>query len=374
LGPVVLKILAGLQDDADNANVFFYFDAPFWIAEQYFAEVLAAFESELDELADALAAAGAAAPPPGGDDRAPVADRLARRVDAAAGALPEHAGSLVLILHPRDVGSPARFAAALGGLAERARCPRTKFLLLDAGDSPEIDRLRRSGERYGGQDFRLSPEVIEEQVHADLESGDLSPAERRQYLAMAGAFAFAKGEVERALELRTEVARSAAREGGPSDLAVALYDLGNTHLKANDPAAAERSFTRAAEACMEAGNDPLLAVVLLNLGVALHRQGKAEAALRSFDAGRQTFRALGLLAGEVHALDTRAAALAEAGDRPGAEQAWQEAIRLTEEIESPDFAELRQSCRDDLTDKLRRFRESAATPPATPTTPEPALP
>src|SRR5690606_11421116 len=129
-----------------------------------------------------------------------------------------------------------------------------------------------------------------------------------------------------------------------------------------------------AEACMEAGNDPLLAVVLLNLGVALHRQGKAEAALRSFDAGRQTFRALGLLAGEVHALDTRAAALAEAGDRPGAEQAWQEAIRLTEEIESPDFAELRQSCRDDLTDKLRRFRESAATPPATPTTPEPALP
>src|SRR5690606_3128292 len=121
----------------------------------------------------------------------------------------------------------------------------------------------------------------------------------------------------------------------------ALYDLGNTHLKANDPAAAERSFTRAAEACMEAGNDPLLAVVLLNLGVALHRQGKAEAALRSFDAGRQTFRALGLLAGEVHALDTRAAALAEAGDRPGAEQAWQEAIRLTEEIESPDFAELR---------------------------------
>jgi tetratricopeptide (TPR) repeat protein len=352
LKPAVMKVLVGIQDDADNTNIFFYFDAPFREAEEYFTTVRKQIDTELAELADTFARVGVALPEPG-EESGPAALRLARRADAVASALPECAGSLVLVLDPGPVATAGRFAAALTALAERSQSPRSKYLVLDNGKASEIDRLRKAGPRTGGQDFQLSPEVIERQVQHDLQGNELTPAERRQYVAMSGAFAFARGQLDAAAAAQTEVVEQARQAGEPGEVAVALYNLGNTHLKAKKLAEAEQCFASAAHVCLEAGNDTLLGMVLVNLGIALHRQGKTDQALRSIDAGRNTFRGLNQPVGEVQALDTKAAALAEVGKRRAAERTWREALERVESLPEEDFGELRQSCQADLTAKLR---------------------
>jgi tetratricopeptide (TPR) repeat protein len=358
LRPVVGKILVGLQDDADNTNVFFHFGAPFSSAEQYFAQVLQEFEAELDGLRSAFAGAGVMLPARGAADGS-AALRLARRGDAVAEAFPEKSGSLVFVLDPGPVPDSARFAAALADLADQVRSPRSKYLLLDVGASGELDRLRSGGgSRCGGQDFRLSPDVIERQVRIDLEGDSLAPSERRQYLGMAAAFAFAHGRLDEAVATQHLVLKLVEEAGAPGELAPALYALGGTHLKVKANAEAERCFVQAADDCLSTGNDTLLAMVLIHLGVALYRQGKTDEALQSLEAGRQTFRALNHPTGEVHALDTRAALLAEAGQRDAAEQTWQEALRRADDINVPDLPELRDSCRQELAGKVRRPRRA----------------
>src|SRR5262249_3130446 len=144
-----------------------------------------------------------------------------------------------------------------------------------------------------------------------------------------------------------------------------LYALGGTHLKAKRPAEAERCFVRAADACLDAGNDTLLAMVLIHLGVALYRQGRTEEALQSLEAGPQTFRSPRHPTREVHGLDTKATLLAEAGRRDAAEQTWQEALRLAEDIRVPDLPELRESCIQELMGKVRpRQQPEVAESPA----------
>jgi tetratricopeptide (TPR) repeat protein len=348
---VVGKILAGLQDDDDNANVFFHSDAPFATAEQYFAQVLRDFDAELDRLRSAFAGTGVTLPARDEAD-GPAALRLARRADAVAEAFPPNGGSLVLVLDPGPVHDTARFTAALADLAARARSPRSKYLVLDVGTSGALDRLRDGGGRCGGQDFRLSPDVIERQVRRDLEGGGLSPQDRRRYMGMSAAFAFAHGRLDEALATQREVLQLVEEAGEPAELATTLYGLGGTHLRAKRPAEAERCFVRAADDCLNTGNDTLLGMVLVHLGVALHRQGKTDEAFQSLEAGRQTFRALTHPTGEIHALDTRAALLEEAGQRLAAEHTWREALRRADDINDPDLPELRDACRKDLAAKL----------------------
>jgi tetratricopeptide (TPR) repeat protein len=348
LQPAVLKMLAGIQNDEDNANVFVYCDAPFLNAEQYAGRLLGEFEAELNELAAGFEVAGVSIPAPL-PASGTAADQLARRADAVAEAFPESSGSLVFILDPLVVSDAGRFARGLAVLAEAATSPRTKFLVLDGSKSPDMDRLRERG----GQDFKLDPASIEAEVAADLAGDELTRPERRQYLAMAGSFAFAKGDVEKAAALQSQSLDMAAEDGDASGVATGLYGLGNTALKAKRPGEAEAWFLYAAEACMHARNDNLLGMTLVGLGVALHRQGKSREALKSFDAGRSTFQRLNSLVGEVHALDTKATALAEASQADAARAAWQEAVALVDGMSNEGFTGLRQSCREDLVGKLQ---------------------
>jgi tetratricopeptide (TPR) repeat protein len=348
LQPVLLRILAGIQNDEDNGNVFFYFNAPFLNPDQYPGRILEQFETELQDLAGAFTAVGITVLPAASQTGSTV-ERMARRADAVADLFPEASGSLVLILDPEVISNEDRLATTLTDLADRSKSPRTKYLILDNGSTQEMACLRERG----GQEFRFDPATIEAQVTADLASDQLTPAERRQYLTMAGAIAYSKGEVDRAAELQSKALDLALEADEPNDAATALFGLANTQLKAKNPAEAEVLFDHAAKVCMHIGNDNLLGTVMLNLGIALHRQGKTAEAMRSFDVGRLIFHALNQLPGEVHALDTKAASLAEAKQADAAKRTWQEALQLIDGITNECFAELRASCREDIAGKLR---------------------
>jgi len=354
---VVVKILAGLQDDEDNNNVFMYMDVPAQPSEGYFSLVREELEKELADYADEFQQVGVKIPERKAE-KGSFAEKLARRCDAVAKAFPSGSGSLVLIFDAGEIANPAEFATGFETLVHHAKDPKTKFLLLDEGKSEELNRLRTAGDALTGQDFQLNPVAIEQQVKMDLEAGGLNDAELRQYTAMAGSFAYANGKLDEALGYQTKAADLAVKNGEPADAATALYNLGNTHLKAKRLPEAESCFDKAAELALEAENNGLLAMALVNLGVTYSRQGRIDDAVQTLDIGRQAFGNVGQVAGEVHALDTKAAALFEAKRNPNAEQTWREALRLVSEIQNPDFEELRKSCRSDLYDKLERFYDA----------------
>lgn len=350
----IMKMLDGIQHERDNANLFVYVDIPAEAPDGYFSQVREELEKELLEYEQEYQQAGVVIPPRK-PEKGTFAEKLARRIDAVTAAFPEESGSMVLILDPGEIPDPAGFAQGLKALVAAAKHDKTKFLLLDVGSAPEIEKLREAGDAFTGQDFQLNPVAIEKQVKADLASGKLSDGEKRQYTAMAGSFAFANRNLDEATKHQTEAVKLAEKNGEPADVAVALYNLGNTHLKAQRLPEAEKTFERAAEMALEADRKSLLGMTLLNLGVTFSRQGRLEDAVQTLDVGRQAFAAESQLPGEIHALDTKAATLFEAKKNPEAEAAWREALLLVLDMKNPNVANLKTSIRDDLFDKLERF-------------------
>jgi tetratricopeptide (TPR) repeat protein len=218
--------------------------------------------------------------------------------------------------------------------------------------------LREAGDAFAGQDFQLNPTAIEKQVKKDLKEGKLSDGERRQYTAMAGSIAFSNRNLDEAMTYQNEALQLSEKNGEPADIAVALYNLGNTHLKAKRLPEAEKTFERAAEMALEADRKSLLGMALLNLGVTYSRQGRIDDAVQTLDVGRQAFAAESQVPGEIHALDTKASALFEAKKNPEAEAAWREALLLVLDMKNPNVANLKTSVRDDLFDKLGRFYQA----------------
>jgi tetratricopeptide (TPR) repeat protein len=354
---IVVKVLAGLKDDPENNNVFFAFDAPFNDAEEYFHIIRHEFEEELQLLEPEFTQFAIKLPPPSRNEKGTELERLARRVDAVAKLFPDGTGSLVFLLRPESIGNDAKYAQALAKLTRLTKAPRSKYTLVYFGKSKEIFELAKQGDEFGGQNLQLSPEQIEAQIELDLKAPSVNWFERMQYTAMAGAIAFSKGDLDKAMALQTDVLQAAESKGTPVDIATGMYNLGNTQLKKKLFLEAEQTLTQAAEICLEAENDNLLAMVLINLGVALQRQGKLEEAMTNFDAGRALFKAVNYPAGEIHALDSKAASLAAANKNEEAEQAWREALQVAAAIPEVPLADLRESCLEDIHDKLRRFFE-----------------
>jgi tetratricopeptide (TPR) repeat protein len=207
------------------------------------------------------------------------------------------------------------------------------------------------------QRFHLDPAEIERSVHDDLARGQLSPVETRRYTAMAGAFAAAHRRYDEAAEYQQRVLNLCQPDCPPAELAGACYDLANTQLALKQFAEAEANFNRAAHVCLEHQIQPMLAMVLCNLGVVLQRQNRIDDALRSLDVARRTFSAIGNPPAEAHVLDCAARVLAQAGRRDEAEEAWRSALALYDGIDNPAMRDVREHGRDDLLEKLRGYLE-----------------
>ncbi|MGK3960150.1 hypothetical protein WMF01_06190 [Sorangium sp. So ce1667] len=356
---VVAKILAGLEGEDGCEHAFIYCDTDFHAQAQYLSDTLGALVKANDAHHDELAAAGIVLPRPATIGRGSGLERLVTYLVSISAMLPV-GGQYVIIIDPNHVRDRSAFAATIELLAQSVRASRVKLIVLDPSENPFFNAAQGQQLARGlvVTRFELAAGPIEAQVLRDLKRGRLMPSERRQYLAMAAAFAVARGEHKTAQRMRESVLQSAQWDGSPAERATALYDLGNSHLESSDFLRAEECFAEGARICLDCGLHPLLAMILVNLGVTLHRAGRIAESLESLGAARRTFAAIQSKPGEAYALDAQAAVLRSEGREREAEVAWLEALAVYDGITAGPFAGVRDAGRRDVMAKLERFYEA----------------
>jgi hypothetical protein len=364
LKPLLHKLLTVLESDDACPHLLWGTVTAFHNPSQYFRDVLkeliAANESQRAELADV----GIDLAPPLSDGYwAATPDQFIEYISRVADSLPDLVGAYALVIDPETVDHVHGYKEALRFLASHTRSKRVKYLVLDQRSKPLLRGFDRYSDRISVQVFRLAPEEIERQVKDDLnDNGALSPIERRQYTAMLGAFAFARREYDEAERRQRDVLRQSWEAGDAGEQAIAYYNLGNTYLSAEEPELAEECYRKAGELCLETQSDPLLAMTLTNLGIALSRQGNIAEAIASFETARRTFHAIHHETGAAYSLDCQASVLAKAGRNREAEEAWRRALAIYDNIESDTLRNIRDSGRKDILGKLHRFFKQTKQP------------
>lgn len=370
---LVRKVLARMADDPDDPHAYVYLAPGFDGYRAFFTAVAGAVAADVGrarvhmddvemevpeppELGETGSGEGVPKDDRDGPTRWPTrwAGQVADYLSAVGDALPDGAGSLVLVVEPDGSGDRRALGWSLGALAWYMRSDRAKLLVVDGGDDPLVSPDGGVEDRLVRLDFAVPPDELEKQVLSDLDSDTLGPAEARRYQLLAGAFATSAGRFDDA-ETRLRAALEETRgRGEPGEEANVLYNLGTLHIRREHFEEASETLTRAASAAFEGENNALAAMALTNLGVALHREGRGAEALESFGAAREIFRALDHRPGEAHVLDCTARSWAEA-DPERARALWREAAELYDSIEAPHLHEVRETGRDDALARIRRL-------------------
>lgn len=352
---MLLRVLSGLDDDARHPHIMIGADTKFHHDHQYFTDLCAVLEAEQEQHQAALASVGIQPLTfkPGHEQRPP-GERFLSLISALAERMPSGVRSVVMILDPAEVTDAEGYLQTISWLTEHAPARRVKFLVIDNALAPRLGRLGELNERAKLQPFNFSPPDIEAQIRADLANpARLSPLERQQYPALLAGFAFANKDYDEALKLH-ESCLAAMADKTSLEAANALYNLGNTHLAKGDPAAAGESYASAVELCLDKKLDNLLALVLPNLGIALHRQGKADEAIQSFQLALALCRTQQQRVLEANVLDTMAKVYQAEKKYPDAERCLLEALALYDGITSEFFVDVRKAGREDLLAKLEQ--------------------
>lgn len=358
--PMLQKVLIKIDEQPDNLHVLQYVDAAFEGPASYAEAILSdvveqneLFRLEFDKRSLEFPSLESLQ-----IERPANSMELIRYLEAAASSLEHRIGSYVLWLSPPEIAVERPFAELLGQLTQQVNNPWVKFLVPVPLDSKDFEELQQSVPGISSQCFHLAPDEIEKKVNADLASGALPVAQKAKYAAMSGAFAFAHRRYDEAAKVQQEVLQLARQAQNPSDEATALYNLGNTQLAQENYDEALTTLNSAAQICLQHEMNPLLGMVLCNLGVALQRVGEVDHALEALDTSQRTFAAMGNVAAEAHVCDCKAKTLALANRTDQAEAAWRQALSKYDAITSPAMEDVRKAGRSDVLDKMKRFFES----------------
>jgi tetratricopeptide (TPR) repeat protein len=356
--PILTRMLARLDEDPECPHLFLAHTAPFKDPIAYFDGLLALVVSEYEKTADSLRASGLAVrPPPAPDAGQKSPARFLKYAAALAQGLPDHVGSLVILIDPDAVDEVETYRRAILFLAANNPSPWLKFLVLDSRTAPRLAGLEEDSERIGIQTFYLGPEEIEARAAEDLKApGALSPAERRQYIGLLGGLAFARKDHERAEHLQRRWLAEAENSGNPEEAATAAYNLANTLAARGAHDEATAHYCRACDVAVDSQQHALAALAYTNLGLCLHRQGAVEPAVASLRVARDTFRALNHRPGEAYVVDCLAQLYAGEGEGEKAAQAERYALSLYDGITSSSFKDLHEGGRADALAKLARVR------------------
>jgi tetratricopeptide (TPR) repeat protein len=358
--PLLIKILQGLDRDPQCPHLMLWSEVPFDNRRQYFEALLRELTEDWSRWESPLKAAGFVfRPGPEPKRGRPPEEKFLAHAAALADALPANVGSLVFVLAPDRVGDPEGYRAAARFLADRTPTRWLKYLVIDDRKQLALAGIEGECPRAGAQDFHITPEEIESRTRADLERGfGLSPAEKRQYMALLAGFAFARKEYDDALRLQNRWLEMLGPDDPAAEAANAHYNLGNTHLARKEYPAAEAAFGKALEIALDRQVDGLVPVILTNLGVTLLRQGRTEQARESFRVARDACKAQNMRPVEAHVLDCQAMTF-EADGRPAeAERCWKEALAVYDGMSAETFDAARENGRADILEKLDRLSRS----------------
>ena len=355
--PMLLKLLAGVQEEEDFPHAMLMIDLPFDDEESYCAAALAELVENNETHRESLSVEGITLPRSPEASQEPGVVTVGRYVSEVADALQGYGLAYVLLIDPQSVTEedPDAFATTLLRLTHTIRSDHAKLLVLDSSDAPRLAGIELRTELADVQHFDIGPTEIERQVKLDIDAGQLDTPDLCKYLMMAGAFAAARGDHAGAIAFQSRALAASEEVDEPAAQAQSLYNLGTSQMESGDLEAGAASLSRAAEICIEEELDPLLAMVMINLGVTLHRNRQVDEALEAFEIARRTFGALNNRPGEAFALDNRAAVLAAEKRNEEAEASWLEELELYEGITNEAMPELRESCREDVVAKLTRF-------------------
>src|SRR5262249_13407875 len=194
LKPVLVKMLSGLDRDPNTPHVLIPSDAGFRRWDQFFTDLLADILASYDAAAVELLDAGVYEPfGPADLNQDPPEKRVSLYLSALAEGLPDHVGSLVVVLDPKEVLDAAGILEAPAWLAESTWSPWVKYLVIDDRLEPRTTGLGERNKRIATQTFYLPPEEFERRLREAVDTdASLPPNVRRQYTGMLGGFALAR--------------------------------------------------------------------------------------------------------------------------------------------------------------------------------------
>src|SRR5262249_19254165 len=150
---------------------------------------------------------------------------------AFADSLPDHIGSVTMILVPENVADKAGFRQTIEFLSKETTSYWLKFLVIDDRKSPLLENIEESDPDITCQDFHMAPEEIERRTKVDLDfNPNLTSEEKRQYTGLLASFCFARKEYNEALRLQEQLVGLFTADVPPGEQATGLYNLANTLL------------------------------------------------------------------------------------------------------------------------------------------------
>jgi tetratricopeptide (TPR) repeat protein len=181
------------------------------------------------------------------------------------------------------------------------------------------------------------------------------PRDKRRAFATVGLMAFGRKDYEKAEQMQKRAVREAKAAEDPLEIAMSLYNLGNTYIAAERSDEAVEVLSLAAEGCCYHKLDQLMPMVYTNLGIALHQAGSAEQAYDSLKVARDTFHLQKNRPGEAHVCDCLGLICYEQERREEAEKAWRYALSLYDGIENPGMQDVKAAGREDIIEKLKHY-------------------
>lgn len=366
LKPMVMKVLTRLDDDPQFPHVMLGAKLAFLDEHQFFSALHGVVQTELARARDQLKDAGVQIRLPSETDSLTRArDRFINTFSRIADQLPRPVRSMVLVLDPEKVQDQEGYLEAMAWLADNTPSRRAKYLVFDDGSGPSLTNLAERCRGASVGQFDIKPQQIEAQIHADMANPALlSELEQRQNLALLAGFAFSKRQHDEALRLHGQfLTMLPEQERDGPEAASALYNLGNVHLAKGDGSAAEAHYAHALEICMAKKLDGIMPMVLSNMGLAVHRQGRAEEAIKCFEIARRSSQVQRHPLLEAHVLDNLAGIYQAESRFPEAERCLMDALALYQGIKSEFFADMRKSGQADVEAKLVRHRAMAGRQP-----------
>lgn len=284
------------------------------------------------------------------------------RAEQVANGLTDYISSLVFVLSPAAVRDELNWLRTIKFFADRTGTSLLKFIVFEQRVGPLLDSLK-DHPKVQNQLFWLSPNEIEKRAMANIAPPrvkgvsvpNIDPGERRRALATIGVMASGRKDYETAKKAQLQLINEAKKTGDPTEIALALYNLGNTYLGAEEYEEATEVLMQAADGCSYHELDQLAPMVFSNLGIALHHAGEPERAFEFLRIARNMFHAQNNLPGEAYVCDCLALLNHQADNREEAQKAWNYALSLYDKISNPDMQDVKRGGRTDIISKLKHF-------------------